>query len=1216
MLGHTFREQLTSDFGVDAHVEIKGGGGPTGRLVGLQLKTGKSHFGDEANDGWKFRPKKKHIPYWLNHSLPMYVLLIDKTSQTIYWQELSERTLERGPRGGVYVFVPRTQTLQSAGRVWAIAAEQFAQTAIADYSDNLSHLSPTTARRIQSLASLNADAAALLAAHLARGRGAPEVVVRTLLDSDPAWLSASGPSDGLGVLGDYAHSHDLDEIAVKALLRAAERDSAVMYRCTRLSGLLLLESDPHRARELLSSAAAMPEGASDPRIVVGQAILNHSQTSKSPVALSTDVEKQLGAIRDDDFILSFLARRYELAGDLDTAVKLTTEALALVPDAAGHMDALARTLGRRARTSRAQPADQKRALGLASDALDQIHSWAGPTVSTLSTLLTIQMSAGLFASALDRSLPSPRGRATNDESQRPIIRTVAATAAEALGKSDLAAELIDSLPSGVDQDFARLRSGDSLRTKDEQRTAWLKLVARLDTSRPDALVEAVLRLSVLGVDESARLDDLVDQNMISPDLRSVASLGAAAVGDLDAHVPALRILAERDEVASSRLIDLLLNSNRLGDAEIAADIAFARFGKPGLAVQRADVLARLGRNDEAQVVANDALGVSTIDPFHRRIAHRLLAHLLINQVVDATTATSPQLWQGVERHLTACVDAGDGFAPEHLDIWQLADAQMRLSEEKRAFQTLTNHEPLIASANEVRLWLSVMLSQPALGQHTYARMLDLADEYQGDPQLSAALLTAVTTRTRDAEDEPATPADERSAIDGDLRAAAFAALHTHVERHGDDSPIKILHAPTSEDLRAQMTDFMRRDDSPLVELVELIRQARLPLGMLSTAAHRPYASTVASRPLGYFISGAAIEEDDVADEEAARQALTHDVVLDISTLLIASDLDEYESFRGRFRSLLMPADTRDDIRRSRFDLDGRSSSSGWMAYDATTDSIAATELDIEQHLATLARFGTLEAAAGATRVVPNASITDLGLDLPGAEPWLAPIALAKERGLSFWSDDLAQRRLARVLGVATFGTTTLQQVRTEDQLNEAVCDDVYRLAATARRQEVLGALKARVVDVPTDSGVVIEQAAAEGWDESVALVTVGRPGWWHMAVNPWMDLQTILYSAQEAKASVDPWRYHAMWGVVRLATDDPIHMGTLVACVALLPTEATLDGDETVRHLSTATEIAALCGARPPAKVLTEAATTLATAGMLTYAPEEVGRLRAKLAKA
>jgi len=330
MLGHTFREQLTSDFGVDAHVEIKHEGSPTGRLVGLQLKTGKSHFGDETDDGWKFRPKKKHIPYWLGHSLPMYVLLVDKTSQTIYWQELSERTLERGPRGGVYVFVPRAQTLPRAGKAWAIAAGRFAQTAIADYSDNVSHLSPTTARGIQSLGSLNTDAAALLAAHLARGRGAPEVVLRTLLDSDPAWLSAAGPSNGLGVLGGHAHSHDLDEIAVEALLRAAERDSAVMYRYTRNSGLLLLESDPHRARELLSSASAMPEGASDPRIVVGQAILDHPQTSTSPVALSTEIEEQLGAIRDDDFILSFLARRHEHAGDLDTAVKLTTEALALV----------------------------------------------------------------------------------------------------------------------------------------------------------------------------------------------------------------------------------------------------------------------------------------------------------------------------------------------------------------------------------------------------------------------------------------------------------------------------------------------------------------------------------------------------------------------------------------------------------------------------------------------------------------------------------------------------------------------------------------------------------------------------------------------------------------------------------------------------------------------------------------------------------------------
>jgi hypothetical protein len=56
-LGYIFREQPTSDYGVDAHVEIKRDGRPTGRLLGLQLKTGRSQFGEETAEGWRFRPK-------------------------------------------------------------------------------------------------------------------------------------------------------------------------------------------------------------------------------------------------------------------------------------------------------------------------------------------------------------------------------------------------------------------------------------------------------------------------------------------------------------------------------------------------------------------------------------------------------------------------------------------------------------------------------------------------------------------------------------------------------------------------------------------------------------------------------------------------------------------------------------------------------------------------------------------------------------------------------------------------------------------------------------------------------------------------------------------------------------------------------------------------------------------------------------------------------
>jgi hypothetical protein len=43
-LGWIFREQTISDWGIDAHVEVTNRSEPTGRLLALQIKSGKSFF--------------------------------------------------------------------------------------------------------------------------------------------------------------------------------------------------------------------------------------------------------------------------------------------------------------------------------------------------------------------------------------------------------------------------------------------------------------------------------------------------------------------------------------------------------------------------------------------------------------------------------------------------------------------------------------------------------------------------------------------------------------------------------------------------------------------------------------------------------------------------------------------------------------------------------------------------------------------------------------------------------------------------------------------------------------------------------------------------------------------------------------------------------------------------------------------------------------------
>ena len=95
-----------------------------------------------------------------------------------------------------------------------------------------------------------------------------------------------------------------------------------------------------------------------------------------------------------------------------------------------------------------------------------------------------------------------------------------------------------------------------------------------------------------------------------------------------------------------------------------------------------------------------------------------------------------------------------------------------------------------------------METQPGTAE-VFARMMDLADQFDDDPQFSGMLLSAVVARTRDEGQEPATPADTRMELAQDLRAQAFAAFTRHAERHGDASPIRIFQGVTTEDLAGQ-----------------------------------------------------------------------------------------------------------------------------------------------------------------------------------------------------------------------------------------------------------------------------------------------------------------------------------------------------------------------------------------------------------------------------
>jgi len=97
-LGWIFREQPTSDYGIDCHTEITEDN-PTGRLIALQIKSGKSYLIEKTKTGFIFRGEPRHLDYWRRHSLPVIVVLYDPATEKAYWQAVTLKTVTALKKG-------------------------------------------------------------------------------------------------------------------------------------------------------------------------------------------------------------------------------------------------------------------------------------------------------------------------------------------------------------------------------------------------------------------------------------------------------------------------------------------------------------------------------------------------------------------------------------------------------------------------------------------------------------------------------------------------------------------------------------------------------------------------------------------------------------------------------------------------------------------------------------------------------------------------------------------------------------------------------------------------------------------------------------------------------------------------------------------------------------------------------------------------------------
>ena len=93
------REQYVADHGIDTQVEIVENGNPTGLLYCIQVKTGKS-FIRKTKKSITFYPKERHIDYWLNHSLPVILVICDVSKPDImYWDFVTRKNVVKTDKG-------------------------------------------------------------------------------------------------------------------------------------------------------------------------------------------------------------------------------------------------------------------------------------------------------------------------------------------------------------------------------------------------------------------------------------------------------------------------------------------------------------------------------------------------------------------------------------------------------------------------------------------------------------------------------------------------------------------------------------------------------------------------------------------------------------------------------------------------------------------------------------------------------------------------------------------------------------------------------------------------------------------------------------------------------------------------------------------------------------------------------------------------------------
>jgi hypothetical protein len=363
--------------------------------------------------------------------------------------------------------------------------------------------------------------------------------------------------------------------------------------------------------------------------------------------------------------------------------------------------------------------DVGRAQALAQECLEDMRRWAGPSERAVVILQQLAYVQGAYAEVIRLgSPPWAGGTALEREAAHGEVTVLAAQAAAAMDNRGLAASFAAQTTDAAAAAFIGAVAADPGAGPAALAAAWRNVLAAAATTHEQTR-RALYELAAVG--QLTRADIAIAEDRGSTEAEAIAVLMArndAANGQVDPAVAVLRELRDTYSPAAELLVEVLDRSGRTDEALQESDLAIARFGDNTFTHNKLNMLARTGRQQEAETYATSLLASPSALAPEQRIR---LRQVLIGNRINAKD------FPAAERL------SRDGLAenPGNADFaWALITAQAKQGHMDQAAASYQHLRPALGHPELVPLWLE-LLSRRNVTDADVEAALNAAEQWPG-----------------------------------------------------------------------------------------------------------------------------------------------------------------------------------------------------------------------------------------------------------------------------------------------------------------------------------------------------------------------------------------------------------------------------------------------------------------------------------------------------